>query len=551
MEKRIPPKYYICPICKLTYTSNSWAKKCYAWCKGHPSCNLNIARHSIEAQKTIEKPDISKDKPNSRVKKFPRLNFFLSKLLTGIFYILIGLVASVALFIFYDFLLTRTSSITTFYLNTKDTSFYMWYFIISSVLALILFGVDVSLTVYLLRRTGRITFREQGGNTTGVIIGAFAASCPVCSGVLLSLIGITGGLAAFPFKGLELKTLSVVFLAIPLFFLVRRAKNPNCDGKCPTPRNASFKKIDTFLLFSLILFFIAEVVFAYSLLRPEPIFANFFYSYNNKIATGPSASYTKRVQDVTAEVLPKEGFTSRLVLGDIVPQMVSFGIIDMQKMEDLYKQTGGMPKGEKELLTKPSASPVIISSQNANWIINILWAIGLSNEMDINKQSPVYGPNVNNFASTGGWTLGRQPNGGSYFNKYKLIPLTVFQQTRVKLIAQNTYRPCCDNSSFFQDCNHGSAAMALIELGVSQGLSDDEIYKTLLAFNSFWFPQNYTETALYFNVIKNTDWDNVKPQIALSKDYSSISGWIQNVDTPIRKIPGLLPKPQNGGSCGA
>ncbi len=549
MEK-LGKKLYTCPICKLTYTSKSWAKKCEAWCKSHPSCNLNIARHSVEAQKTIENLNVSKDKSNLHAKKLTRLNIFFSKLLTGIFYVLIGLIASLALFIFYDFLLTRTSSITTFYLNTKDTPFYMLYFIISTVLALILFGVDVSLTIYLLRRTGRITFKEQGGNTTGVIIGAFAASCPVCSGVLLSLIGITGGLAAFPFKGLELKTLSVVFLTIPLFFLIRRAKNPNCDGKCPIPHNASFKKQDTLLLFSLILFFLAETVFTYSLLRPEPIFANLFYN-NNRITTGPSASYTKRVQEVTAQVLPKEGFTSRLVLGDVVPKMVSLGIIDMQKMEDLYKQTGGIPKDEKELLTKPSVSPIVINSQNANWIVNILWAIGLSNEMDINQQSPVYGPNVNNFASTGGWTLGKEANGGSYFNKYILIPLSSSQQARVKLIAQNTYRPCCDNSTFFQDCNHGSAAMALIELGVSQGLTDDEIYKTLLAFNSFWFPQNYTETALYFNVIKNTDWNDVNPRIALSKDYSSISGWVQNVDIPIRKIPGLLPKPQNGGSCGA
>lgn len=541
MEKRTPKKYQICPICKLTYTDKEWAKKCYAWCRSHPSCNLKIAKHSVEAQKTS----------SLHAKKFARLNIFFSKLLTGIFYVLIGLIASIALFILYDFLLTRTSSITTFYLNTKDTPFYMWYFIISTILALVLFGIDVTLTVYLLRRTGRITFREQSGNTTGVIIGAFAASCPVCSGVLLSLIGITGGLAAFPFKGLELKTLSVVFLALPLFFLIRRIKNPNCDGKCPVPQDASFKKKDGLLFFFLILFFITELMLSYTLLKTEPVINNFIYSYSNKVATGRSATYVKRVEDVTAQVLPKEGYTSKLVLGDIVPQMVSLGIINMQKMEDLYKQSGGLPKEEKDLLTKPSTSPIVITPQNANWIVNILWAIGLSNKMDINKQSPVYGPNVNSFASTGGWTLGSKANGGSYFNKDKLIPLTLAQQARVKLIAQNTYRPCCDNSSFFQDCNHGSAAMAIIELGVSQGLSDDEIYKTLLAFNSFWFPQNYTETALYFNVIKNTDWNDVNPRIALSKDYSSITGWIQNVDTPIRKIPGLLPKPQNGGSCGA
>ena len=93
--------------------------------------------------------------------------------------------------------------------------------------------------------------------------------------------------------------------------------------------------------------------------------------------------------------------------------------------------------------------------------------------------------------------------------------------------------------------------MALIELGVSQKLSDQDIYKTLLAFNSFWFPQNYNEMALYFNVIKNTDCQDVDPKVILSKKYSSISGWIANIDTPVRNVTGLLPKQTGGGRCGA
>ncbi len=171
--------------------------------------------------------------------------------------------------------------------------------------------------------------------------------------------------------------------------------------------------------------------------------------------------------------------------------------------------------------------------------------------MEINKQSPVYGADINNFASTGGWQLGKDESGGVYFNKFPLIKLTDSQQRRVKMIADSTYRPCCNNSTFFQDCNHGSAAMALIELGVFQGFSDTDIYRTLLGFNAFWFPQNYNEIALYFNVIKNTDWHDIDPRLALSKNYSSISGWLQNVDAPVRNVHGLLPTSANGGSCGA
>ena len=37
-------------------------------------------------------------------------------------------------------------------------------------------------------------------------------------------------------------------------------------------------------------------------------------------------------------------------------------------------------------------------------------------------------------------------------------------------IAKNAYRSCCDNSTFFQDCNHGWALLGLLQLGAGQGL---------------------------------------------------------------------------------
>ena len=330
---------------------------------------------------------------------------------------------------------------------------------------------------------------------------------------------------------------------------VKKSRNQTEEDKNNRQNKSVFRKKFSFILF---LAFVFELLVFYNHFYPiKPFVAKIFHL--NRIATGyiKNGNYTDRKLAVFEEVNPKEGFTSQLVLGNIVLQMATDGVIDMTKMEDLYKARGGIPQEERDLLTKSSTTPLTINTNNANWIVNILWAIGLSNKMDINKQSPVNGPDVNNFASTGGWTLGKEENGGAYFNKYPLISLTAEQQKRVKMIADSTYRPCCNNSTFFQDCNHGSAGMALIELGVSQGLSDREIYKTLLAFNSFWFPQNYIETALYFNVIKNTDWTDVDPKLALSKDYSSIGGWIANIDTPVHEVVDLLPKSQSGGSCGA
>ncbi len=256
-------------------------------------------------------------------------------------------------------------------------------------------------------------------------------------------------------------------------------------------------------------------------------------------------------QRITEEVLPKEGFQTKIYLGNAITKLVSYGVIDKGKIEELYKGRGGLASWQKDMLSKSSKKPLVITQENSVWLVNILWPLGLSNKMGINNQSPIAGENVRNYASTGGWNLGKEENGGVYFNKYSIIHLSPKQEQHVKYLADRIYRPCCNNSTFFQDCNHGSAALALIELGVSQGLSDKEIYNTALAFNSFWFPQNYVETALYLKRTKGTDWKNIDVKLVLSKQYSSISGWIANIDTLAQKIPGLLPQQAGGGSCGA
>lgn len=253
---------------------------------------------------------------------------------------------------------------------------------------------------------------------------------------------------------------------------------------------------------------------------------------------------------ITEQVLPKAGYQTQISLGNAIPQLVSYGVIDKDKVTELYKSRGGLTSEQQEMLDGPSSKPLLVNQQNATWLVNVLWALGLANKMEINNQSPVAGKDVGNFASTGGWNLGKEQSGAAYFNKYVIIQLSPDQESRVKKLAESIYRPCCNNSTFFQDCNHGSAAMALIELGVSQGLTDQDIYKTVLAFNSFWFPQNYVETALYLKKTKGTDWKNVDPQMILSKDYSSITGWMTNVDALAQKIPGLLPTTAGGGSCG-
>ena len=45
------PILYECSICDLHFESKELATNCVEWCKNNDTCNLEIARQSIEARK--------------------------------------------------------------------------------------------------------------------------------------------------------------------------------------------------------------------------------------------------------------------------------------------------------------------------------------------------------------------------------------------------------------------------------------------------------------------------------------------------------------------
>ena len=70
------------------------------------------------------------------------------------------------------------------------------------------------------------------------------------------------------------------------------------------------------------------------------------------------------------------------------------------------------------------------------------------------------------FSSTGGWTLAAKPITELYAS-LDLIPLTAEEQKMVEEVAAAVYRSCCNNSTFFPDCNHSMAMLGLLELMAS------------------------------------------------------------------------------------
>lgn len=245
------------------------------------------------------------------------------------------------------------------------------------------------------------------------------------------------------------------------------------------------------------------------------------------------------------EVTPVAGVELPISWGELPMKLVAAGVIDQTKFMDTVQPAGA----DKDIFMKQSKDRIRITKENSQFVVDMLWAIGLAQKSIVYTEGPMgkeYKDKVGNFSSTGGWTLARG-SATDYLNRFDFIPLTDVEQQRVASIAKNVYRPCCGNSTWFPDCNHGMAALAAIEMMVAAGIDDKTIYKNVLALNSYWFSQTYLTTATYF-ARQGTSWDKVDAKDILGEKYSSGQG-----ATEIANKVGPLPyhPASAGGSCGA
>ena len=130
----------------------------------------------------------------------------------------------------------------------------------------------------------------------------------------------------------------------------------------------------------------------------------------------------------------------------------------------------------------------------------------------------------------------------------ELIPLTAEQQQRVEEAAALIYRPCCDNSTLFPDCNHGMAMLGLLELMASEDATVDEMLAAAKYVNAYWFPQQALETAVYLATSQGIDFARAAPRLVTSNAISSGSGFAALHKS--LEVSGLLPEGSGGsGSC--
>ncbi len=256
--------------------------------------------------------------------------------------------------------------------------------------------------------------------------------------------------------------------------------------------------------------------------------------------------------ELLQQINPPEGYALPVHYGDLGPQLLEAGAIDYEQFLAVYERSGRpLSDEQKDILRKGSDARIVINSENAYFLLNFFWALGLTNENRILTEGPMvqYSEGqIERFASTGGWTIGALPVTQIYASA-ALIPLTPQQQARLEEVASAVYRPCCNNPTSFPDCNHGMAMLGMLELMASQGATTDEMFEAAKYANAFWFPQQTLEIATYYKNAQGLDFSQVEARQVVGSNFSSGSGFRAVHQWLLQN--GLLEQaPGGGGSCG-
>ena len=282
--------------------------------------------------------------------------------------------------------------------------------------------------------------------------------------------------------------------------------------------------------------------------------SGFLMGRQSMIADSSSADVRSKnkVTEMIHQVNPSEGYTIPATFGNIGPQMLDAGAIDLNQFIQTYQQAGKPLTDEQmTILTRGSSSQIVINQNNAYFLLNFFWAFGLTNQNLVLTEGPMMADGkeqVGNYASTGGWTIGARPPTELYASAM-MVSLTEEQQNRLMEVATTVYRPCCDNPTHFPDCNHGMAMLGLLELMASQNATVKEMFEAAKYVNAFWYPQQMLEIATFFKTNEKVDFAKADSSKVVSRQYSSGSGF-QAVHQWLASNGQLQQIPNSGGSCG-
>jgi len=443
-------------------------------------------------------------------------------------------------FLALDYILLSSS--TSFrIMATQNTALFNWTALGLALTTAILFGISLAMLIYIFR-TRQSGGESAPGTLVGTIVAAVASGCPVCGAWLLPLLGIAGSLAVFPFQGLELRALAILLLG---FSILRSAAVIN--GVCIT--QTAFRRFAPGMAVAVLG---GAVVFALPYV-PE----RYKMTFQREGVSAPTVTqlaFVRKLDTLPEQVNPAKGYEIPVSYGNIGYRLIEAGVIDREKFLAVYERAGTpLSAAQKKVFSAEGLDePITITHDNAYFLLNLFWAVGLANENPILTEGQIhtYGSGrIGDFASTGGWSIATKPL-EEIFAATRLAPLSQEQQARLQKVAAGTFRPCCGNSTAFPDCNHGMALLGVLEMLAATDASEDELFRAAKYFSAFWFPSQAVDVATFFLATEKKSFADIEPRKFVSAQFFSGPGWSQVKGWLDANLGKTNDTPQSGGGCG-
>ncbi|GEM_PF-530037 len=404
-----------------------------------------------------------------------------------------------------------------FYRMEPPTTFEYSYLVFSAVVSALI----VTLTIHTTKLKVEGTVKGKSASALGLTTGIFGAVCPACLGINFLAFGnvFTTQLAFLIPYIVWIQIGGIILLSLGLYLVAKSAYTKNCVA-CSVADITDTQSVPSSpKAISLTRFFPAIMVFGLALLAYQitAVLGGVGLSpgtvSDNILITQDGEKID--IDQVIEEVTPQAGFSTNVRWGDVVPKMIESGALDPVALENiLVKRYGQTMKPEWQAVLAGEDLTLSIDNENAVFMMYMLWALAKHNENQILADSPLAKYFTN-------YDIGV---GRAGYNDTPLLALNPEQQALAKRVSENAYRPCCGNSTAAPDCSHGYSALGLIQLMAAQDFSEQEIFETFVQFNSFWFPETYIKTALYFQITEGKTWSEVDKELIAGAEYSTLRG---------------------------
>jgi len=439
---------------------------------------------------------------------------------TSVVVFFVSLILFFGLFAFFYGLFTipTPNGALGFYRMETMSSFEVFYMIFSMVASALI----VMVTVYSakVKDTAKSDIEGRSASVAGVATGVFGAVCPACLGINFLAFGnvFTAQLAFLIPYIFWIQMGGIILLSAGLYLVAKTAYEKKCiscsvdgtGGQSLEQEGGDDAVSKKFIALALI----TALIFAYQLVAVFGVSAHGGVGSQNGILITDKGEKIN-IDDIIEQVTPKVGFETTVKWNGIVAKMIETGVLVPDKLENiLTKRYDQEMRPEWRAVLAGQDAKLSINSENAVFMMYILWTFAKHNENEILTNSPFAKYFTEYDIDVGQVGYGDTP----------LLSFTSSQQAIIKRVSENAYRPCCGNSTAAPDCSHGYSALGLVQLMASQGFSEKEIFETFVQFNSFWFPETYIKNALYFKITEGKDWNEVDKELVSGAQYSSLKG---------------------------